>query len=228
MIKSKPKIVYAIAVMVVLITSCESFDSEDVNQQRITTEYKLKFDEAENQTRADAVFRFGSNNYMILNDPAFVKFDDRSMIKLELFGITTYRLIRPGKITSGVFHYRNAEGDDFINNILLADKISPAEGQSISISEGGELKWVGSTLSPGEEATVMLYNNNTEHFSKSTRESGTVAITIEPNEIEDTEFESTRIVFVRERRRNVQEGTEAGGSLVGTYQSGYVPIEVVE
>lgn len=202
--------------VVTVAISCEAFNSDDVNQQKIFTSYYLKYDADLNETHAYATFKFGSN-YLKLKDPAYVSFKYDKMIKSDILGFVSYDLVYRGLMNSGLFYYQDADGNEYQNNVVVVDPISFSDSfSSLSISDGGELFWDGPVISAGQSVSFTIYNDET-NFLISTIAIGANSIAIQENEIPEELKGNVNIKVCRSKSTDADESPEKGGTIFSEF-----------
>jgi hypothetical protein len=120
----------------IIWSGCISEDAEDVNQERIRTNYLLQYNAGTERTYVSASFIFGST-FLKLNSPSGVTFNDQSLKETEILGIVSYDRTFNGEVDEAKFVYENSEANIFENTLELAAPIDLSDTiTQISISQG--------------------------------------------------------------------------------------------
>lgn len=211
--------------LIVITISCKPVDSDDVNQQKIYTSYYLKYDLDKDETLAYATFEFGSS-FVRLKDPAYVSFRSDKMIKNDAFGIISYDLTYRGFRNSGMFYYRDGNGDEYHNNAVMVDPLSfNAEFSSLSVSEGGELFWDGVSLTAGQTVSVTIQTNNSSlNFSTSAISAN--SIRIDAGQISEEAKGTVQLKLCRSKVFDIEEAPQEGGSINTEFCAGEVEFTI--
>ena len=113
------KLLFLLLGVGLLIGSCAKEDSNDVNQDKIWSEYKLYYDQNDDKTHAIARFRFGGATGTLLeltdSTNASVTYNGTVMPYNAWWG--AHHLEFAGNITTGNFVYTNTEGTTYSNSV---------------------------------------------------------------------------------------------------------------
>lgn len=201
---------------ILFLSGCETFNSEDVNQQKITTDYELHYKADKNKTIVTATFMFG-NSYLKLKDPASITFEQLKLKKKDdSFGGTYYELTF-ADLMSGTFRYTNTDGIIYSN---FADMTNPIEIESVqlSVSRGGTVSWIGLPVQVNESVVLMI-ENDVDYYTFSTNTLNATSITIQNGEIPQNFVGSFDVYVTRNKSTPLNEGTSKGGNLLVKYSS---------
>lgn len=217
-----------------LLTSCESEDSADVNQDRIYTVYELFYDSDDDVTTVLARFRFGSalGTTLELNEPASVFFNEEQLAYNSiLLGHSTEIA---GRVTTGTFTYTNVDGETFINDVPTYETIQfPNNLTTLSKSQAFSLEWEGTAL--GANETVGLYISSTGEtpsflddalFVQSS--DGATNLVLGVNQLSNLSTGGSVFVMDRSTEVNVTEGTEAGGRIRGKFRANNIQVTITD
>lgn len=154
------KLFYLIAGVGLLLTSCAKEDSNDVNQDKIWTEYELFYNQNDDKTHAIARFRFGGATGTLLeltdSTGANVTFDGAPMPYDPWWG--AHHLEFAGNVTSGTFVYTNTEGTQYTNSVPTgAESVAyPIGFDTIVKSQAETFAWAGTALSADQHISMFV------------------------------------------------------------------------
>ena len=146
--------------LTIVLNSCSKEDSNDVNQDKIWTEYDVYYDKNDDKTHVVARFRFGNPTGTLLelidSTGANVSFNG-TLMPYSIFW-SGHHLEFAGNITVGTFKYTNTEGVTFSNNIPSgSDTIAfPAGFDTIVKSYSETFTWTGSSLAANQSVGVYV------------------------------------------------------------------------
>ena len=198
-----------------IFSACETYKSEDVNQQKISTDYEVHYYSDENETVVSATFMF-QNAYLKLTDPASIVFDGIPLKKKKALGATYYELTYSGS-ESGTFVYTDQDGTTYSNYAEMAEPVA-VDSISLSVSDGGTVFWTGSPLDETESMELNI-NNGSSGFSKSTSAINATSITLQKGEISSDLEGSVSIYLIHSQRSDLEESTTKGGKIITRYSS---------
>lgn len=140
----------------VLLLSCARENSDDVNQDRIYTEYELFYNANEDKTYARAIFKFGNalGTLLELTDPSEVRFNNDLLTFKP--GLAYYEKDYAGYVPSGTFTWKNTEGDVFTNTISISAIDYSADLDTIPRDAAYELFWVGDSLLANQSVVLTI------------------------------------------------------------------------
>lgn len=227
------KIIYLLFAAGLLFNSCNKEDSNDVNQDKIWTEYILFYNLNEDKTHAIARFRFGGPTGTLLeltdSTDAKVTFDGSTMPYAPLWG--AHHLEFAGNVTSGTFVYTNTEGTQFTNSI-------PAGGESINFpvgfdtinkSQAQTLAWDGVALNPDEHVSVFVgswtWGDDALFFQD---QDGATEIIMGVNAMSNLALGTSTVYMDRVLQKSLSEGTSEGGRILYKYRGTNVQVQVIE
>lgn len=210
--------------------SCVSEPSADVNQDSIYAEYRLVYSSDDDKTYARANFKFGSGlgTKLELSDPAAVAFEGSKLAWKGLFGY--YEKDLAGVTPAGEFEYADLDGNTFLNTVTAAKSIDlPATLDTLKKGSAYTLTWVGDPVGTDETINVTI-NGINEGDAKvfSTKDPGATSIILEADKIEDLGIGTGKIIIERWTTQALQQGTSKGGATWARYLSKTMDIEVAE
>ncbi len=141
------------------LSSCERESSEDVNQDRIWTEFELFYNANTDITYARAVFRFGNvlGTLLELSSPSEVRFNG------DLLGfkpaLAFYEKEYAGYVDSGTFTWTDTDGKTITNEVSITEIDYPEVFDTLVRSSAYSFVWQGESLKAGE--SVILTMNGT-------------------------------------------------------------------
>ena len=145
--------------LLLLLNACQSELSEDVNQDRIWTNYELFYDQESDKTLAIAVFRFGNalGTRLELSGAADITFNNQDMV--WKVGLARYELEFDGWVKDGTFVYTDAEENTFTNVLpTMRSAIFPDNPTVIALSKSEDytLAWEGTPLAEEDVLSVRI------------------------------------------------------------------------
>ncbi len=201
-----------------VIFSCEKENSEDVNQNRIYTVYELVYDKNDNETVAYSYFTFGSltGTPLEISTPSKAKFNGSDMEEKTL-PMMHYETAQNGFQNSGTFYFKNANGNEFNNTISYL----PIDFTVDTINRNSDfsLTWNGNVLQQYEEVKVKLKSASNEYTYFTSSAVNAISVTLPSNKLSALEAGNYTIQLVRTKNSILQEATEAGGGIYGTYKT---------
>jgi len=150
---------FALASLLIGVSSCQKEDSSDVNQDKIYTVYELFYNKNSDKTVAVTRLRFGSPTGTLLEatDPAGVTFNGDVMPYSSIY--SGHAKEYSGLITSGTFAYTNTEGTVFSNSVQASymDTINfPSDFDTITKAQANTMTWVGNALAANERVELFI------------------------------------------------------------------------
>jgi hypothetical protein len=215
-----------IASTIGFLVSCKK--SGDIKPEELHQEYKMSFDESDNYTVFSASIRceksngrkmkLSKNAKLFLNNTALTgkkKFDNR----------------QDGWIAGGTFRFENGSGTSYENTISTANQIYD-DGQYYYYKHFQDyIYWTGLPIGPGETITVYFRGKDNDgkdiSASESNSNSGQNYISLSKSFFDNFQDDSNITYnFVRAKRIYVGNFSQAGGSIISSYesseQSGYL------
>ncbi|MBD3638096.1 MAG: hypothetical protein HUJ25_12155 [Crocinitomicaceae bacterium] len=143
-----------------LLVSCAKEDSNDVNQDKIWTEYELFYNQNDDKTHAIARFRFGgpTGTLLELSDStgASVTFDGTVMPYNSWWG--AHHLEFAGNVTTGTFLYTNTNGTQYTNSVPSgAESVAfPIGFDTIVKSQSETFAWAGTAIAANQHIALFV------------------------------------------------------------------------
>jgi hypothetical protein len=202
-----------------VLCSCERESSEDVNQDRIWTEFELFYNENTDITYARAVFRFGNitGTLLELTSPSEVSFNG------DLLGfkptLAYYEKEYAGYVDSGIFTWTDTEGKTITNSVSITEIDYPEAFDTLVRSSAYTFTWQGESLSAGE--SVILTMNGTlegdaQIFSQNAVNS--TEMILSQDQLNALGHGDASTWLDRIGTFNLEEQTEAGGKVSAKYR----------
>ena len=142
------------------LVSCNKESSDDVNQDKIYTDYEMFYNANTDKTVVVARFKFGdiTGTNLELDNGASVVFGSDTLYYNVWY--TGHAKEYAGQIPVGTFTYKDTDGNTYINTAPSGQSIAfdPAF-TTITKSIANTLTWVGSTLAANEAVGVFVGTN---------------------------------------------------------------------
>ncbi len=218
-----------------LLTGCgTSEDSDDVNQDRIYTDYELFYNANDDVTHAIARFRFGNPFGSILeltsSSGASVTFNGEPLAYSSLWG--GHHREYAGNVTSGTFRYTDTEGTVYVNSLPTGTSIafpSGLDGSALSKSMAYALAWQGSALAPNDQVGIFIgswtWGDDALFWTDA---DGATEIVMGVNALRNLSLGSATVFMDRWNAVDVTQGTSAGGRMRYKYRAPNASVTVVE
>jgi hypothetical protein len=219
-----------------VLASCDAVEpSEYVNQNRIWTDYELRYDGSRDLTIASSTFRFGGSTGTLLelSGGSEVRVNGWSMSKVvqPLTNLTYYERAFAGRLTSGTFLFVDTEGTAYQNTI--APRFIDFPGGTLGPLDNDasyEMFWEGPALGVGEEVQLVVYRleGGVDLAVFHQREYGARSIILDRGQLQHVEPGVARLSLQRTVFGVPAERTDAGGRIRATYSAPDVAVHVVE
>lgn len=225
--KRLPFLSFSLLVLVgLLMFSCRSEPSIDVNQDKIWVEYELIYSAAEDKTTAFALFRFGNSlgTQLELSDPASVAFEGETLLFNPI--LARHEIELDGLVSQGSFAYTDTDGNSFTNatpSIARAD--FPANPSSLPLSKSTDydIVWDGNPLAADQGVSVLV---GPKLFIE--EDLGATSLRVFANRIQDLDKASYLVFMERWEELEPLETTSAGGVIRAKYRSERTTAEVAD
>ncbi len=202
-----------------VLSSCESENSSDVNQDRIYCEYELYYNANEDKTYAWARFKFGNalGTLLQLTDPSEVRFNgDLLTFKSTL---AYYEKDYAGFVQTGTFTWKDTDGNEFSNTITITPTDYPAGLDTISRAQAYELFWVGDSLSANHSVILTangINEGDAQVFTQTNLNSKSIIMTY--NKLQILAHGNGTLWLDRSYSPDLTQQTSAGGAIKGRYR----------
>ena len=216
----------------VLIGCAPAEPLSDVNRDRVFTRYELVYDGTNDRTEPRASFRFGNatGTQLRLDGGAEVSFEGRPLRLQTPLGITFYNASLDGLVEQGAFRYTDAEGAAYTNTARLRPATLPGDLPEIDNDRPYTVRWDGPPVADGEEVRLVLYRVSADSrlAVASASRTGDTSVTIPEDQLRDVQPGEITVLLTRFTRRGLDEGTGAGGEVVGEYNAPQRLVRVVD
>lgn len=208
------------ALAVLILTSCVRESSEDVNQDRIFTDYELFYNANQDKTYARATFRFSNatGTNLELANPSKVTFNGDMLTFNNV--LAYYEKEYAGFVQSGTFVWEDLDGNTFTNDIEIHEIAYPAGGiDTIPRNAAFDLAWEGDPLADKEFVTVTVNGENeldAQIFI--TNDVGSQSIILAKNQLEKVGQGPGTVWMDRSCLPGLTQETGAGGKITGRYR----------
>lgn len=212
----------------ILLFSCETQDSVDVNQDSIYGEYRLVYEAASDKTFARATFKFGgpTGTILELSDPADVTSDGGPMGWKPI--LVWYESESASTDSSVTFVYTDLDNNSFTNEVSLAHEIDfPAGLDTIRQNAAYTLAWEGLPLATNESVIVTI-NGINEGDAKIFIQNNpaTTEIILDKDKLAGIGVGEATIALERYTIQDIQEGTSEGGQLWSRYIAAPIKVQI--
>lgn len=216
-----------------LLTACAKEDSNDVNQDKIWTEYELFYNQNEDKTHAVARFRFGGATGTLLelteSTNANVTFNGDVMPYNAWWG--AHHLEFAGNVTSGTFVYTNTDGNTFTNTVPGAtDTIGyPVQFDTIVKSQAETFTWQGPALVANQHVSLFVgswtWGDDALFY---TEDDGASSFVMGVNAKSNLATGTSTLYLDRVVKSTSIDGTSEGGVIRYKYRPANIQVEVVD
>ena len=200
-------------------TGCLRESSEDVNQDKIHTEYELYYDANADKTYARAIFKFGNivGTLLELSDSSQVSFNGQVLTFKQ--ALSYYEREFPGFVQSGTFVWIDTEGNTFSNIININPIGYPSNLDTVSRNQNFELVWTGSALADKENVTLTVNGENEADLQIFFQDDlNSQSIILDKNKLQNLGAGPGKMYLDRRYMPPLQQKTSAGGLLTGRYR----------
>ncbi len=226
------KLLVLLVISLVFVGCRSSEDSNDVNQDKIYTDYELFYNANDDVTHAIARFRFGNPLGTILqlkeSSGASVTYNGDTLAYSSLWG--GHHKQYAGSLTSGTFIYTNTEGTVYTNNVPLGSSIAfPADFTEIDKSAAQSLVWVGVPLAANDQVGVFVgtwtWGDDALFWTDADNDTYVV---MGVNQMKNLALGSATVYMDRWNGVDVSEGTSEGGRIRYKYRANNAQVTVVD
>ena len=201
-----------------LNTSCNRENSNDVNQDKIYTTYSLVYDANEDKTYARAIFQFSNalGTQLELTSPSDVHFNNDILTFKS--GLAYYEKEYAGKVTTGTFTWKDTDGSVYTNSVSIKSIDFPVVLDTIHRTAAYEMFWVGDSLSANHSVTVTIngvLEGDAQYFSQDNINSKSIILA--KSQLELLGQGMGTIWMQRIYTPGLLQKTSAGGAISGKY-----------
>ena len=207
------------AVFLFFTSSCVRETSDNVNQDKIFTEYELFYNANEDKTYARATFRFSNTlgTKLELAEGSEVFFEGDLLTFNEV--LAYYEREYAGLVDTGSFEWIDLDGNVFRNAVQINEIQYPDGIDTIGRTASFEITWTGDELANDELVTVTV-NGENEGDAKIfvTNDVGANSIILDLDKLQGVGAGPGKIWMDRSYSPVLQEETSAGGRITGRYR----------
>jgi len=205
--------------IVVVLSSCKTESSVEVDTKNIYQAYYLSYDKTENTTTVAAEFRDGGpmGNDLVLDSPSQITVNGDVITHQNIGYLLSYHYYKyySGEVADAEFVFTDKFGKTFTNNINLYS-LNPVDIPSgiITISKSNDfvLTWEGEPLEAAEDISLTILRGE-EMVSKSLSQPGATTFTVPKDDLVVFTTGSASIKLEISRMDNIQESTGKGGDI---------------
>ncbi|MFY0601871.1 MAG: hypothetical protein JXR03_19510 [Cyclobacteriaceae bacterium] len=211
---------------IVYFSSCDPEPSEDVNQDRIKTDYRVDYNDHKIKTEAVAQFWFGSTPLKITS-PAQILAEDHGLEKRDILGIVDYTRKFKERIDDVTFEYRDHDSRTYTNIVSIPEDIQlPSSLTSISKSEDVLISWEGNPVGTDEIVYLEIIDDDII-FTLGNSNRGSKSIFIEANSLDEELDGRMEFRMVRHKDWELQEAPR-GGKVSSNFFSKILHIDITD
>ena len=206
--------------LILVIAACKKEVSNKVDQDKIFTQYVLKYQESTDVTLATATFRFNnaSGTRLLLSDPSYVTVDNSDIEWNSETG--NYQKEFSGFKPTATFEWVDLDGNVFTNDVNIVDVAFPATIDDFSYADSVSFfSWQGAApLDSFELVRVTIDgpgDTDARRFSESTL--GATAITIDSVRLSQVDSGVVTLILEKEFAPELIQSNSVGGTGVGIY-----------
>lgn len=223
------------AAALIVLAACDVLEpSENVNQERIHTDYELHYDGNADVTAARATFRFGgaTGTLLELSGDSHVRANGQllSQHTQPITNVTYYERTFPGLAEVAEFEFVDTEGTSYRNEIALRPIGVLGSLGPIDNDASVEVRWSGEPLREDEEVGAVLYRivggGALAIFTQ--RDRGATSIILDRAQLQNVSAGEATLVLERRYTGDLVERTDVGGRISARYTSRPVVVEVRE
>lgn len=212
-------VLWMLALSVIVLSSCQRESSDSVDQDKIYTEFELFYNANLDKTFARATFKFSNafGTKLELANPSTVNFDGQTLTFNTV--LAYYERELAGFVESGTFTWTDTEGQSFTNTISVKPIDYSGAINAIAKDSSFELGWAGDPLQ-ANELVVVTINGENEGDAQifSTNDVGSTSIILGKDKLEQLGTGPGTVWMDRSTILPLNEGTSAGGTIIGRYR----------
>lgn len=221
--------IFAVLFLFVGCVSTEVAESGDVNQDEIYQSYYAEFDAEDNESFGTAVFRFGGykGTTLQLTDGSDVELNGKQTRgEKEFLQGMVYRFENLSTMdTKFNFVFTTTDEKEFRNTIKLVPLTPVSPKGKIKNKESNKISWKGEPLDSQESVHVTITDQNGYVYTNATTLKGADFVTVTPDSLAPG---LANVQLYRKIERSLDEATNAGGTINGTYYSEIIPVTITE
>lgn len=208
--------------------------SDAVRQDRIYTEYELRYDGTRDVTVARAGFRFGGagGTQLELTGASRVTFRGEPLTRVQVTsGLTYYERTLPGLVAEGAFRFEDTDGRAYANAVALRAIAYAGTPAPIDNDESYTLPFGGDVLAAGEQARVTLFRLAPGAVNLGVFVQGDVGartVVLDRGQLQNVAAGQVTLVLERRRVGPPAQAPAAGGQVTTSYAPANVTATVVD
>lgn len=205
---------------VIIIAGCNKEVTDKVDQDKIFSQYLLRYDESTDVTSATATFRFNnaSGTRLQLSEPSTIQVDNNGMDWNSEEG--NYEADFSGFKTSAQFDWVDLDGNSFSNEVSIVDVAFPDSISDLSYSDSiSYFTWQGTAPLDSFELIRLTIDGpgDTDRRSFLANELGATEIIIDSVSLSQIDTGQVTLILEKQFSPELQESNSAGGTGIGSY-----------
>lgn len=227
-------ILLILALMTLQLQGCgTSEDSNDVNQDRIYTDYEVFYNSNDDKTHVIARFRFGNafGTILELNESsgASVTYNGEKLAYSRFWG-GHHREYAGNTAAGGSFVYTDTDGRRYTNTVPAGTSIEfPSGFDTIDKNNAQVLAWVGTPLAPNDQVGIFVgswaWGDDALFWID---DDGATEIVLGANQMQNLALGTAEVFMDRWNAVDVVQGTAAGGRMRYKYRAANVVVTVID
>lgn len=205
---------------VLVIIGCTKEVTDKVDQDKIFTQYLLRYDENSDVTSATATFRFNNGNgtKLKLSEPSTIKVDNSGMVWNAEVG--QYEAEFSGSKPSAQFEWIDLDDNTFTNEVSIVDIAFPATVADLSYADSiSFFSWQGAAPLDSFELVRLTIDGpgDTDARVFTANELGATSITIDSLRLSQVDSGQVTLILEKQFSPELKESNSVGGTGTGSY-----------
>lgn len=207
-------------------SSCGSDINEDIDPDNVQAFYFMEYSYETDTTTVSSYFVY-NNSYYELDSDEQITFNGTELTKFSDRGLTSYFQEYPGLINTGTFEFNNFAGKTFTNTVVQTSDISPKFPLNITVSEGGNVQWIGDPVKEGQTITLYIKSIDTGSvFKEDLTTKGATQFSFGRNKLPEYINGQVEVAMFRTHPYELDEQTTAGGVISAIYVSNLFTVNI--